>query len=97
MYFFGKSLTYCSFCRGYVYCNLSIDNKSIIKSIGFNVSKACPKFEKSAVQVVKLSIEKSIYDLKNEFIKSKKITPCIQPIWDSIRYAFDNIQNIKSQ
>jgi hypothetical protein len=95
--FRGKSLTYCTFCKSFVHCNLKVNNKSIIKSLGFHASKDCPKFEKSAVQVVKLSIEKSIYDLKDELIKSKKITPCIQPIWESIRYAFDNIQNKKSQ
>jgi hypothetical protein len=91
--YLGKSLTYCSFCRGYVYCNLSIDNKSIIKSIGFSVSNNCPNFQKSAVKVVKISIEKSIYDVKNELIKSKKITPCTQPIWDSIRFSFDKIKS----
>jgi len=94
--FRGKSLTYCTFCRGYVSCNLEINNKSIVKSIGFNASMNCPKFEKSAVQVVKLSIEQSIYNVKNKLIKSKNITPCTQAIWESTQYAFENIQNKKS-
>lgn len=92
----GKSITYCAFCKGYVYCNLFIDNKSIIKSIGFNVSNNCPNFQKSAVRVVNLSIERSIVDIQNVLKKNKIITPCIQPIWDSIKFALDNILGKKS-
>jgi hypothetical protein len=73
---------------------LTLDNNSIVKSIGFNASKDCPKFEKSAVQVIKLSIEKSIYDIKNGLMKSKKITTCTQPIWESIKFACENLKKI---
>ena len=95
--YLGKASTYCAFCKGFVQCHLEVNNNSIIKSLGFQASKDCSKFKTSAVQVVKLSIEKSIYDIKSNLIKSKSITPCTQPIWDSIKYAFENIQIKKSQ
>jgi hypothetical protein len=36
----------------------------------------------------------SIYDIKNGLMKSKKITTCTQPIWESIKFACENLKKI---
>jgi len=83
----GKSLVYCAFCRGFVFCQISLNKNSIIKSIGFNSLHACPRFLNTSVFMSKKLVEKSIPEIN--LMNWKKFS-CMVSIWDSVKNAILN-------